>query len=265
MNQFLSTTGLTRLLTFPFRDPKWKTKFLIGFLVGITNAAVPILPYFFLYGYYMRIMRRIIVEKGEPYLPEWDQFDKMLLDGLKLFGVSMVYFMPVTILMVVGMIGFFGILAMFPMLIDQKLPPNGAKFFLIAIFLGIGAFLLTMFLSIIIGFFTQAALCHVVETGQFSAGFRIKEWWPVFQANLGGFLLAFGINLCISWVAMFFISLLYLTIILFPVVPYLMMGFMFYQMMIGIVLQSYAYAEGKERLAAKAQQQPALEASLPVE
>src|SRR3546814_6276942 len=72
-NTLLPYTTLFRstLAKFTFTDPQWKNKFLIGGLLTLAGYALPILPLLFVYGYCAQIMRRIIIEKGEPYLPEW--------------------------------------------------------------------------------------------------------------------------------------------------------------------------------------------------
>jgi hypothetical protein len=63
-----SSDDLIALAKFPFNDPQWQTKFLIGSLVILAGYIVPIIPLFFVYGYSFQIMRRIIVEKGTPWV-----------------------------------------------------------------------------------------------------------------------------------------------------------------------------------------------------
>src|SRR6185503_7118827 len=94
MTTSFTTDNLQTLAKFPFTDPQWKNKFLIGGLLTLAGYAFPLLPLLFVYGYCAQIMRRIIVEKGEPYLPEWQDWGKFLLDGLKLGGVGLIYILP---------------------------------------------------------------------------------------------------------------------------------------------------------------------------
>jgi len=81
--QSFTTDNLKALLTFPFEDDDWKNKFLIGSLIVFAGFAIPLIPFFFLYGYMMQIMRHIIVEKGKPFLPKWDDWGKLFVDGAK--------------------------------------------------------------------------------------------------------------------------------------------------------------------------------------
>ena len=43
------------------------------------------------------------------------------------------------------------------------------------------------------GAIIPAAEMHAMDKSEFAAGFRIREWWPIFRANLGGFIAAFAI------------------------------------------------------------------------
>ena len=81
MSQSFSSEDLKQLFAFPFQDPRWQNKFLIGSLVVFAGFIIPLIPFFFVYGYMAQIMRRIIVEKGEPFLPEWDDWGKLFVDG----------------------------------------------------------------------------------------------------------------------------------------------------------------------------------------
>jgi hypothetical protein len=94
MTNSFTSDELLALAKFPFTDPRWKNKFLIGGLLSLAGYAIPVLPLLFVYGYCAQIMRRIIVENEAPYLPEWEDWGKFLQDGLKLFGVGLVYSLP---------------------------------------------------------------------------------------------------------------------------------------------------------------------------
>src|ERR1700690_59362 len=50
-------------------------------------------------------MQRMILEKSEPFLPEWNDWDKMLKLGLKLFGAGFIYSLPAMAIMVIGYLG----------------------------------------------------------------------------------------------------------------------------------------------------------------
>ncbi|NJN99342.1 MAG: DUF4013 domain-containing protein [Anaerolineales bacterium] len=90
----VTTDNLQALAKFPFTDPRWKNKFLIGSLLHLAGYAIPLIPLIFVYGYCAQIMRQIIVEKRDPYMPEWEDWGKFLQDGLKLTGVGLIYSLP---------------------------------------------------------------------------------------------------------------------------------------------------------------------------
>ena len=68
--------------------------------MGILFASfiIPILPGLVIYGYFYQIMQQIIVRSEEPTLPEWQDWGKLLGDGFRLFGVSFIYSLPMSIL-----------------------------------------------------------------------------------------------------------------------------------------------------------------------
>ena len=100
--QSFTYAELQDLFTFPFRDPQWKNKLLIGSLISLAGFVFPFIPWIFLYGYGVQIMRRIIVENGEPYLPEWDDWNRLFVDGLRLGGVILIICFPFVLLAIVG-------------------------------------------------------------------------------------------------------------------------------------------------------------------
>ncbi len=110
-------------LRFFFRDPQWGRKLLIGGLLQLTLiGGIP------LAGWALEIQRRALRGENEP-LPEWDDWGKYIVDGLKMWLVQVVWGLPLIILWVV---------TFFPMMVlllgaDTSSPPNEA------LFLGISA------------------------------------------------------------------------------------------------------------------------------
>ncbi|MFC1976340.1 DUF4013 domain-containing protein [Chloroflexota bacterium] len=257
--QSFSTEHLQTLLAFPFKDEDWKNKFVIGSLVVFASFAIPLIPLFFVYGYMVQIMRRIIVEKGELFLPEWDDWGKLFVDGLKLLGVALIYMLPVMILFMVG----FFMMFFLPMLgipiaaIGGEENPEaaGAAFGVLTIVIMAGfsvLFGLGMILSIAIGVVMPAILGHVVATDDFSAAFRLKEWWAVFRANLSGFLIAYGIIILMSIVLSSAFTILYCTIILSCLVPIITAPVTMYLIVIYGAIFGQAYRDGVQKLASQA-------------
>lgn len=262
--QSFTTDNLKELLAFPFQDEDWKNKLLIGSLIVFAGFAIPLIPFFFLYGYMMQIMQHIIVEKGKPFLPQWDDWGKLFVDGAKLLGVVLIYMLPVMVLM---MIGFF-IMFLFPMLgipvavIGGEENPEaaGAVMGVLSIVSMIAFFVLfgiSMVFGLAIGIVMPAIMGHVAATGDFGAAFRLKEWWAIFKANVGGFLLAYLIVFAVSMVLNSILGFLYCTIILCCIVPFLTAPITLYTVIISGALFGAAYRDGVEKVELKTAGMPA--------
>ena len=55
-------TAIQEIFSFPFRDPQWKNKFVIGGVVTLAGMAIPVLPWLALLGYGARIARSSAAE-----------------------------------------------------------------------------------------------------------------------------------------------------------------------------------------------------------
>lgn len=86
-----------RAFTFPFRDPQWFVKFLIGCLMCI--LAVVGIGFLILAGYFIQITQRAI-RNEERVLPDWDGIGQKLVLGIKIVIVYLVYLLPVILLMI---------------------------------------------------------------------------------------------------------------------------------------------------------------------
>ena len=67
MSQSFTTQDLQDVFTFPFQDSRWKEKILVGSLFAFLSILLsptiilPLIPGFFLYGYFARVLRTVIV------------------------------------------------------------------------------------------------------------------------------------------------------------------------------------------------------------
>ncbi len=256
--QSFTTSNLQALLAFPFQDADWKNKFLIGSLIVLAGFAIPLLPFCFVYGYMVQIMRHIIVEKGEAWLPEWDDWGKLFVDGLKLLGVALIYTLPVMVLFFIGFIIFFLPFLGIPVVAAAGEDNGGAAgpiFALITMAGMVGFFVLFglgMILSMVIGVVMPAIMGHVVATDDFGAAFHMREWWAIFRANLSGFLMAYVTIILISIVLSSVFMLLYCTIIFICLAPIIMAPVTVYITVIYGVIFGQAYREGVEKLESQA-------------
>lgn len=193
MDSSFSTRGLKALFSYPFRQAGWGRSYLI--LLGLILAGffIPVIPLLFAAGYMAEIMRRAAAGEGEPELPEWDQWTELLVDGLRLAGVSLIASIPLLIVGVCGFGPYFLSVFGAPFLSSGRSDAAG----LLAI-LSMGGFFWFMFsiacsiaLAFLVGIPLPAAVVHVASKRSLAALFRPKEWWKIFRANLGGFVIVF--------------------------------------------------------------------------
>lgn len=255
MTQTFSSPDLKEMLTFPFQDPDWKNKFLIGSLITLIGFVIPIVPFLLIYGYSMQIMRRIIVEQSKPFLPEWDNWGKLLLDGLKLFGLVFVFTLPLMLLFFVGSSFFFvPVAAGIPLMEGLEEGGGGAAGITLAIvtvisILGAMALIgLGTILAMAVGVVMPAALGHIVATDDFGAAFRLREWWSIFRANLAGFLLAYVMMMVVSMVLSSGLMMIYVTLILCCLLPIIIGPVTMYLVAIYGALFGQAYRDGVQKL-----------------
>ena len=246
MTNSFTSDELQALAVFPFKDPQWKTKFLLGFLLILASYVIPVLPMVIVYGYCAQIMRRIIVKQGEPFLPDWDDWGELFTIGLKLLGVSVVYSLPFLLIFCSGY-GLFFTTTMWPQVISHELDANSPLIWvpsLIGMIGWAGSFAFGMILLLAVGIILPVAIGHVIATNEFAAAFRVSEWWAIFRANLAGYLITYVLIFGFWVVISFALQFLYLTIIFCCLVPFVTPFLMIYMMVISSVLFAQAYRTG---------------------
>ena len=240
----LSNFNIEHILTFPFKETEDRKNFLIGTLVYFASFIVPILPLIIAMGYTARIMRQIF--NGEaPRMPAWDDWETMLKDGLYLFGVRFVCMLPLFAVMIPFFLGF----SFLPLWLESNRGMSDEVAMLI--FPLIGLFVLVFIpLSLVFSLILPAAESHTIAHNDFAAGFRIREWWPIFRANWGGFVLAYLISMVASFVLMFIVQIAMITIVLICVLPLIMPAISMYISLVMYAAFAQAYKDGKEQAAA---------------
>ena len=173
----METSFFDRLLhavPFPFKDPDWVTKLLIGSAILLAMFIVPIVPILIVTGYCKRIMARIINENGEPYLPEWTDWGGLLTDGLKLYGMDLVFTLPALLLMLVSMGLFMGAGFIPPLVYASGDSSSTAPIWImvIAMFIGFALFLPAILIAMLTGLLQSPAHGYLVAKGSFSAAFQ---------------------------------------------------------------------------------------------
>lgn len=238
----LHTFDIGHYLNYPFENGEAQKNFIIGSLLTMAGFVIPLLPFFIIYGYLAQIMQKTLAGE-KPSMPAWDNWEKLFKDGLRLYGVRMVFSIPIIIL-VFGLIiiylgGVFFILA-------QDRPSSVLIAALIAVFFGIICLMIP--LGIITSVLAYPAGAHAVAKQSFMAGFSFGEWWPILRNNLGGFLLIIGVAYLISFATNILMQLLYITIVLACLVPFITPALIFYMLLVIEPMTAQAYREGRAKL-----------------
>jgi hypothetical protein len=240
----LANFDLNHLLTFPIKEADARKHFLTGALVYLAAFIIPLIPIIFVTGYMMRIMRQVLGGE-QPHMVAWDDWSGMFEDGVKLFGIRLVFLIPVFLFLCPLMGLSFGM----PFILENadRYPNWIALIFplLMGLF-----FLIFIPFSIVLGVILPVAEVHVADKGEFAAGFRIREWWPVFRANLGGFLLALGITYAITFGLGLIVQFAMFTLVLACLLPFILPALGMYTMLVMYPVFAQAYKEGRDRLAA---------------
>ncbi len=236
MTTGLSTKNMQRVLTFPFEDPTWKNKFMIGIGLSLAGMMLPVVPGLFVMGYAYQIMHRLIVENGDLYLPEWNDWEKLLKEGWRLFSVSFLYELPIIVISLFGWVIYTG--SFIGMAMQGESNPDSVL--PLVMLVGMGIFFLSIGLTIILGIGVSVvlppALGHTVAKDSFSAAFDFTGWWKILKANLGGFMLALLIIAGMMTAMYVLIQLFYMTIVLICLMFIVPMLVSFYIMLVGAAL-----------------------------
>ena len=80
--------------TFPFKDPDWVVKFLLGGIFSFLSIFLIGIPV--LYGYYIELLQRVLRNEKYP-LPGWKDPGIKFITGLKYIVTLFIYYLPLMI------------------------------------------------------------------------------------------------------------------------------------------------------------------------
>jgi hypothetical protein len=187
------TIDFGRPFTFVFEDPDWVRKILIGGLMYLLSFLL--IGIFFIFGYNARLARNVAAGVARP-LPEWDDWGNDLVEGLKLFGIVLIYFAPVMVIFVVGLGG----TAMLGALADDT-GAEGAAAVAGGMF-SIGMCLLYV-LALAVMVILPAALTLAVMRRSFSAAFDFGSVFSYMGQNGTNYILAIVVYFVAGFLAQF--------------------------------------------------------------
>ncbi|MDI6770066.1 MAG: DUF4013 domain-containing protein [Anaerolineales bacterium] len=254
-----SLEGVKKAVFFPFKGKSWGMKMLIGSALVFANYIIPIVSIIPLFGYYGRIMKRVINENEDPELPEWNDWGELFSEGIKIFGVTFLYTLPGLLMMVAGFVLMFAM--NFAFMFDPsnytayspyQTPDMGLIFgSMIGMFGGMLVIMVGMLVTLVASLFLPPALGHMISKGEFGAAFRVKEWWPAFKANFSGYLLALGILYGVYFILFIPVYFLYISVVLCFLMPLAMVVTSFVLGAVACSLYAVAYRDATRKLAAQ--------------
>lgn len=237
---------LKTLFLFPVQDAESRRHFLIGCLVSLFAMIVPILPYFFLMGYAARIARQVF-RNEPPRMTTWNDWRTLFIDGGRMFGARFIYTLPILILILPLMISFF-ILPFGMIYLEETADNAAASSIFLLYFLAIMGFLTILApISLVVSVIVPAAEMHAVSLSEFAAAFRVREWWPIFRSNVGGFIATFAVYMLAALAASFLFQIVMISLILTCQMPILLPVITMYLVLIMYTTIAQAYREGKTR------------------
>jgi Protein of unknown function (DUF4013) len=187
------TFNFGRAFTYVFEDPDWVKKIIIGGLFQLASMFLIGIP--FVLGYFARTMRNVMNGVQRP-LPEWDDFGGFFGEGLKLFVVGFLYFLPLAIL-------YFGSFVGAAILGSQHSDAGQI------LGCGMGGLMCVVFVLVfVVAILLPAATTLVVADGSIASGFAFGRILGYVRANAANYLLAFLAHFLANFLSQFGMILL---------------------------------------------------------
>jgi len=162
--------SLDDALAFPFSDDEWVITMLIGGV--LTFFSWLLLPAFILQGYFLKVARQAAA--GEDGHPSFENYGKLLVDGLKAMVIMLVYQLIPLVVFIAVFVSSFAAIGME----NEALGGVGV----VTMLLGI---LVYMVLATVFGYIGTAGIMNFAVTGKMGAAFDVetlktvalsKEW-----------------------------------------------------------------------------------------
>ena len=243
MDLSISMQSLKNVIRFPFQDPNWAVKLLIGSALGLAGFIVPLVPGLPLMGYFARVIRAGARNDDPSRLPEWDDWGELFVDGLRLMGVILLGMLPGLLVMLFGFVIYFG--SVFNLVMQSNYysrgePGPGFLLGMLIMFLSIS---LSTLLFLAAAFILPPAAAHVAVKRRFSALFEVNAWWRVLRQNLLGFLVILLVFGALYSLVMVVTQVLYMTLIFCILIHFVLLPLSMYMAVVLFRLIGQAYGE----------------------
>ncbi len=167
-----------RAFTYAFEDTDWLKKVGIAALVFL----IPIVGGIIVMGWALEITRRVINDDPQP-LPDWSDFGGYLGKGFKAFVVSLVYALPVLLVVGCGQLVMFGA----GTALSESDPDLAGT---VAMIVSLCMSCLALIFGILAGLMVPPALGNLASTDELGAAFRFGEVFGLLRAAIGPYLLS---------------------------------------------------------------------------
>lgn len=180
---------IEKSFAFPFEDQEWPSKLGLGAAISM----VPILNFAWS-GYMVGVIRNVMNNTGEP-LPTWEDLGKKFMEGLILFAASLIYALPVVILLFapLGLSAFSGVLAADGTVEDLARTIGAASGVLFA-----GYLCILLLYGLAFSLLYPVIMVMFAREGTFASCFKWGEAFRLISRNAGAFFTAWGISLAAS-------------------------------------------------------------------
>jgi hypothetical protein len=193
-----------KAFTFMFQDPNWIAKLGIGTLLTLAGIflaplLIGLLPLIIVAGYTLVALDNVRLGHDHP-LPEWQDWGRFFMLGLKLFVALFIWALPV-------IIGFV------PVMAGSVLADNGNSNGtgpIAALLIVCGSCLMILW-GLFITLLTPAIYARLAATNRFAAAFELVKIWEFTRDNLGNVIIA----ILLVWLAGLLASVLAMVGLLF--------------------------------------------------
>lgn len=182
---------LGKAFSFVFDDDQWATSILIGGLISI----IPVVGWFAIWGYLLETARNVAAGSPRP-LPQWNNFGEKLTLGLYYFVISLVYAIPLVIVIL--------LLLCFPVMLVIGAGAYGdASSSIAGLLLCLFPLLaiVVLILAILWSLLLLAALVRYLQTGSLGAALQVGEVIPMLRGNLGMWFVLWLVELLCAFIA----------------------------------------------------------------
>ncbi len=249
MSNSFSTDQISKAFLFILEDEEGLVKLLIAAALLLANFIIPLIPMIFLLGYSVVIMEGIIRDGRDPFLPEWNDWSGLFIKGLRVFGLNILPAIPIFLLLNLTIGVFFAILAL-----SIHVPADSPLSGLTVVFSAGSTFLTIVFIlffsvfGIIWSIIYPAILGYAVQEDRFGALLSVREWWSVFKADPGSFLLAYFLVLIPNSLVAMISSFAVATFVLICILPFILVLIQPYIIIVSNTLYAQAYHNAVKNL-----------------